>query len=50
VRPARRKRAGDSPFSGGVEIVLGDLEGNGDLDAVVARWDWSEEPQIQVCL
>jgi len=31
-------------------VRLGDLNGDGNLDAVVAQWDWSKEPPLQVWL
>ncbi|MET0792089.1 MAG: VCBS repeat-containing protein [Polyangiaceae bacterium] len=31
-------------------VVLGDLDGDGDLDAAVAQWDWSLKPPVQIWL
>ncbi len=31
-------------------VRLGDLDGDGDLDALVAQWDWFESPPVEVWL
>ncbi|MES1177092.1 MAG: FG-GAP-like repeat-containing protein [Myxococcales bacterium] len=31
-------------------VVLGDLDGDSDLDAVIAQWDWYTKPPVQIWL